>query len=337
MATKYKFERLRAHIVQLLECDWPTTTAAWLKLDTPISEKHTEFEEPQKPRWTPRRWLPEPPTPKAPPATWADFAAPSAPTFIRFARDHSVPSILPAAFYSLYCQERPYREEHVKFYLKIYRKMAARKTGSCRPSSPPIDHSKSYWKRTWDPSKVQSRWPSLTAEDVEVFENMAHIIDDWNRRRLKRHCKKCKEEMKARETRPKIVRLPKTFEMRAHEIEVDPLECLRKFEDYPGGSGSYDYLDGFYWPCEACKSILCMAKEAAIQDLWDSFRALFGLSSLRMPVRGLLLSHVFASSNLLIEPTIPQSELPQNEDPEDTDYETDDALNADANKLSDDD
>lgn len=150
--------------------------------------------------------------------------------------------------------------------------------------------SKSYWKRTWDPSKVQSRWPSLTAEDVEVFERMVHIIDEWNKRRLKRHCNKCKEEMKARETRPKIIRLPETFEMKAHEIEEDPLECLRKFEDCPDGFGSYAYLDGFYWPCEACKSMLRMAKEAAIQDLWDSFRALFGLPALRMPVRGLFLS-----------------------------------------------
>lgn len=321
MATKYKFERLRAHIVQGLEREWPPTAAHWLRLDNAISEQD------QNTSSVRRRLIDDTRNRSGGPAPWADFAAPSAPTFIRFARDHDIPSILPAAFYSLFCQDKPYSSE----YIEVYRQGPYRKSPFLGGSRP-LDMKKTHWKRTWDVSRM-TQWPELTKQDIEVFVDMVHLVDNWVKRELVQHCNHCEERISNakgdKDAERKGLSLIEVFRATAHSAEMDPLYLLRELQRRRYSSSSLHRSLRWSNKCRACAKRVEKDEEAAFHDLWDSFRALFGLPSLRTPVRGLLLPDAFASSYLLIEPGALQFKFPRYEGSEDSEDDTsDDSSNA---------
>lgn len=270
LSTKYKFERLRACAVQRLEEDWPTTLHAWIKHP---SEPRDCYDE-----------------------TTDKIRARMAPSIVRLARQHDIPSILPAAYYSIFTQEKPFRE-FVLCPSMVETFFADRPLDSAFTLPAPYMTFRTWrdeWWRRWDPSHIQVIWPSLSSEDMDVFMQMTHITVKWIERELKQHCTGCKKALKKQKTpaddevydlyhrenkRPSFIapvhNFVRALHSRHHLIELNPIRRTMRYEEF--GLYNYDY----YLSCPKCKRVMDKDVELANRELWDSFRAIFGLPPLR--------------------------------------------------------
>ncbi|EIM81843.1 uncharacterized protein STEHIDRAFT_134172 [Stereum hirsutum FP-91666 SS1] len=114
---------------------------------------------------------------------------------------------------------------------------------------------------------------------------MVHIIDAWVMRDLEQHSSSCNDYIEKPGVlgRPKrhleseeYFDLPGTFWKPLQQLEIDPLECLRELQRRRMCKHSGE-LSCRQLPC---RSVLDKQQERAIEELWDSFRAIFGLPPL---------------------------------------------------------